>query len=450
MKQYLKAFGPVFVAALVAGCAHLKGESAGGAQPAGAAPIVATAPSSPSMPMVGASAARMAASAPRLSASAPRLSASAPRAAASGAAGDSDAPGAAPSTAAGSPTTPPLRPFDVVIKDAKREVGFFTTWHKEDKVWIEVPPAMWDQRFFFSVNVTHGIGDGGLYGNRMGAFSAAGRGQYIASFKRFGVNGVHLVAHNTRYLAKADNPARHIIERSFSDSLLGQASVLSRPHPESKAVLIEANAFILNDFPGGASALEQAFRQTYAFDARNSSIERVRNSEHETGFNVRAHYATARLAQPSPNAPPGAPAPRVPSTLPDARSLFMGYYYGLSKLPEPMRTRVADPRVEPCGRHPGRHFDRAAGDRALRGQAHLLDPDPAPLRGPCGGGGRSRHQGPARPLRGHPRRPGGGGHAGLRAGGPPAAPPRPKPRRAGGGAAAAELRSREYLTAALG
>ena len=31
-----------------------------------------------------------------------------------------------------------------------------------------------------------------------------------------------------------------MLERSFSDSLLGQASVVSHPHPESKAVLIEA------------------------------------------------------------------------------------------------------------------------------------------------------------------------------------------------------------------
>ena len=43
---------------------------------------------------------------------------------------------------------------------------------------------------------------------------------------------------------------------------------------------------------------------------------------------------------------PGAPLPKYPSTLPDIRSLFMGYYYGFSKLPEtPMRPREADPRV---------------------------------------------------------------------------------------------------------
>ncbi|HNY47452.1 MAG TPA: DUF5117 domain-containing protein, partial [Casimicrobium sp.] len=45
---------------------------------------------------------------------------------------------------------------------------------------------------------------------------------------------------------------------------------------------------------------------------------------------------------PNPTAPPA----RFPSTLPDVRSLFMGYYYGFSKLPaQPMRPREADPRV---------------------------------------------------------------------------------------------------------
>ena len=40
------------------------------------------------------------------------------------------------------------------------------------------------------------------------------------------------------------------------------------------------------------------------------------------------------------------PVPTLPSTLPDPRSLFLGYQYNLTKLPdEPMRPRPADARV---------------------------------------------------------------------------------------------------------
>ena len=244
----------------------------------------------------------------------------------------------------GSPSQAPLKPFDTIVKGAAREPGFFATWRKDDKVWIEVPPAMWDQQFFFSLNVTHGIGDSKMFGNQMRGFLAA-QGEYVASFRRFGTSGVQLIAHNLDHKAASDSPARFMVERSFSDSLIGQASVVSLPHPESKAVLIEANALLVNDFPMGAAQLEQTYRQSYAFDVKNSGIERVRNSTDETGFQVRAHYSLARLAVPPPNPAPGVPVPSTPGAIPDARSLFLGYYYGLSRLPQAMRPRLADPRV---------------------------------------------------------------------------------------------------------
>jgi len=252
-------------------------------------------------------------------------------------------PAAAPA-AAGAPPAP--KPFADVIKDAKEEKGFFSTWRKDDKVWIEIPEAMWDRPFFFSVNVTHNIGDAGLYGNQMGGFLAAGRGQYVASFRKFGPNGVQLIARNIGHTAAKDAPIRHAVERSFSDSLIGSAAVASAPHPDRKSVLIEANALFINDFPMAAQQLEQTFRQPYAFDDKNSSIEKVRNSETETGFNVRAHYRLGRVSLPPPTPAPGQPLPKYPATLPDIRSLFMGYYYGFSQLPQnPMRPREADPRV---------------------------------------------------------------------------------------------------------
>ena len=249
--------------------------------------------------------------------------------------------------AAAAGTPPPPKPFAEIIKDAKEEPGFFTTWRKDDKVWIEIPETMWDRPFFFSVNVTNSIGDAGMYGNQMGGFLATGRGQYFASFKKFGPTGVQFIARNVSYAAASDSPIRHAVERSFSDSLIGSALIVSAPHPERKSVLIEANALFINDFPMAAQQLEQTFRQPYAFDPKNSSIEKVRNSETETGFNVRGHYQLSRLSlpPPMPNPNPSAPPPRFPTTLPDVRSLFMGYYYGFSKLPTPMRPREADPRV---------------------------------------------------------------------------------------------------------
>lgn len=255
------------------------------------------------------------------------------------------APTAIPTPAGGAPGAP--RPFNDVIKDAKEDKGYFTTWHKDDKVWIEIPETMWNQPFFFSVNVTHAHGDSGIFGNQMGAYLAAGWGQQMARFKKFGPNAVQLVAMNTQYRATPNSPAARMLERSFSESLIGQVPIASAPHPERKSILIEANALLVNDYPGGAQQLEQTYRQGYAFDPRNSMIESAKNSPKETGFQVKAHYSLARLAPlPTSPSPPGAPVPRLPQTLPDARSLFLGYYYGFSALPDqPMQTRRSDQRV---------------------------------------------------------------------------------------------------------
>jgi Met-zincin/Domain of unknown function (DUF5117)/Domain of unknown function (DUF5118) len=254
------------------------------------------------------------------------------------------APAAAPAAAPGTP--PPPKPFAEVIKDAKEDKGFFTTWHKDDKVWIEIPEAMWDRPFFFSVNVTNAIGDAGIFGNQMGGYLATGRGSYMASFRKHGTQGVQMIARNTAHSAADKSPAKAMIDRAFSDSLIGTATIVSAPHPERKSVLIEANALLVNDFPSAASRLEQAYRQPYAFDRANSSIERAKNSDIETGFKVRAHYNLAKVVLPPPVPNPSAPPSRLPTTLADARSMFFGFYYGFSKLPEqPMRTRASDPRV---------------------------------------------------------------------------------------------------------
>jgi hypothetical protein len=76
-----------------------------------------------------------------------------------------------------------------------------------------------------------------------------------------------------------------------------------------------------------------------------------------------------------------------------------------------------DVPVQQCRRHSRRHFHRASRGRALRGEADLVDPDAAPVDRPL----RRRNvdvmtKGPARPLRRHPRRAGGRGDDGLRAG----------------------------------
>ncbi len=256
--------------------------------------------------------------------------AAAPANAAGGPAGG--APGARPE--AGAP-----RPFADVAKDATRSEGFVPLWRKDEKVWLELGPEQFDRPMLVSVNITQSVGERGLYGSQMGP-------RWLAEFRRIG-NQVQLVARQTGFRADGDPAMGHTVSRSFSDSLIGSAAVASAPHPERKSVLVDA-AFLLGDMAGYSTRLEMAFRLPFAPDRANSYFDRARAEPGLTTLTGRVHYAVPRIAAPPLMAPgaPVPPRPPLPSTLPDARSLFVSFVYSFRELPEQaMRPRQADARV---------------------------------------------------------------------------------------------------------
>jgi Met-zincin/Domain of unknown function (DUF5117)/Domain of unknown function (DUF5118) len=254
----------------------------------------------------------------------------------------------APPTAPPAPaaSTAPTRPFNDLIKDAKVTKGWFTTYQKDDKVWLEVLPEQFNQTFAMSMNITHGIGEKNLYGNLMGGYGAAGRGTRMIKFLKLNPGTVQVMAINDSVGPKDETPIGLAVQRAFSDSLVGNAVIASAPHPTRKSVLVELNSLFTSDIAHVSYQLEQAFRQSYALDARNSSIEKIRITDDQLTIATKLHFGLARLAVPTPGAPPGAPVPSIPSLLPDVRSLFMGVQYNIAKLPSVvMVPRAADARI---------------------------------------------------------------------------------------------------------
>ncbi len=248
------------------------------------------------------------------------------------------AAGAAAATAAASAT----KPFAEVVKGAKEQKGLFTIYTKEDKVWLALLPGDFDKPLFLSVNLARGIGENWLFGGMMGNPSFVG-GAQVVTWRKVG-NNVQLIARNERFFARADTPEARSVADAFSDSLLGAAAVASQPDPATHAVLVELNALVLTDLPGANGMLERTYRQSYAFDVRNSAITRTHLTDDLLGVAVDAHYALARVTQPPVTPSPSYRAP--PATLPDVRSLFLGFYYNFARLPEaPMQPRRADPRI---------------------------------------------------------------------------------------------------------
>jgi hypothetical protein len=245
---------------------------------------------------------------------------------------------AASAAAAAAAAAQSSKPFNDVIKDARETPGLFHVWQKDDKVWLEIAPNQFDTPFFFSVNLSRGLGEKFFFGGLMGQ-------SHLAYFHRLGTNQVQLIARNTNYFAQPNTPQARAVAEGFSDSLLAAAPVASQPHPERKSILIEANALLFADIPGANGALERAYRQSYSFDPRNSGIVKTRATPELVAIDINAHYALSRVSQP-PIVPGPVPFTPPPATVPDIRSLFLGFYYNFAKLPEePMHPRIADDRI---------------------------------------------------------------------------------------------------------
>lgn len=247
-------------------------------------------------------------------------------------------PGApASATPVQAPAAGPLKPFKEIIKEAKELKGFFTLYQKDDKVWMEIRPEQLNKPFFFAYNTPNSIGERGLYGSQMG-------GGYQAVFKKIG-NQIQLIAQNTEFYATPGTPQAQAVAQAFSDSLIASAPVLSLPHADSKAILVDVSALLFNDIPGYSTRLEYAYRMPYALDKANTSFSKVSADESLSGFLVSSHFFVPRIAA-APLVPSPVPVPTPPQTTPDPRSFFVGFYYSFAALPtEVMHPRMADDRI---------------------------------------------------------------------------------------------------------
>jgi len=264
---------------------------------------------------------------------APAQAASAPATAASGAPGQ---PGASsPMTAPRPPADPSApKPYAEVSRDAKRTDGLFPVVRKDEKVWLEIPRAMLNKPFLFTINISSSIGERGFYASQMGP-------EMLVEWRRVG-NMIQLVALNTEF--RGEGGGKRAVDEAFSPSLIAAGPVASADHPERKAFLVDAG-MLLTDIPGMSTRMEMAYRLPYNVDRSNSYFEQTRADEQLTTLNAKVHYFTPRIPAP-PLVPPPVPVPSPPQSAPDPRSMFMGFVYNFRALPaEPMAPRRADGRL---------------------------------------------------------------------------------------------------------
>ncbi|MFC2171185.1 zinc-dependent metalloprotease [Acidobacteriota bacterium] len=218
------------------------------------------------------------------------------------------------------------KPFEDVIEDMKKHEGLFNVyWDAEKhKMYMEIKPDQMETHYLCSPTVTKGLG----------RFIIGGAvwQEYPFEFKRVGDN-VQMVLKNVWYRADNSETGQRAIKNSFSDSVLAQAEVKSKPHAETKGILIDPADLFLQDLEGISQFTKRAFKSSYTLDKKTSYFEGAKAFPENVEIGVSLNYTNKN------------PEQRF-SVLPDPRSIQIGLNFSLSGLPETgYRPRLADERI---------------------------------------------------------------------------------------------------------
>ncbi len=220
------------------------------------------------------------------------------------------------------------KPFVDLVKDMDVHKGVFTFYRKaeENKIYLEITPEQFDKTFLFAGSIEQSVGERGLYSSQMG-------GHFPFQFRLVGKN-VQWIIENSTFTAADATPAERATRKSFPNSILASARILSQPHPERKSFLVNLSDLLLSDIPGFAPALSEAYKpSSYRFDRGNSAVTQVKVFPENCLLEVSLHYACDN--------------PKTRSlAIPDTRSIPVLVKYDFSKLRDTdYKPRFADDRV---------------------------------------------------------------------------------------------------------
>jgi len=207
--------------------------------------------------------------------------------------------------------------FETIIKDYSKIEGLFTFYIKDDinQVYMELNPEQFDK--LYMVNITRETGDGAMrHGVSM-------QGEYPFYFKKIG-NVIQFVEKNVKFRSNNNPEMAKALRNQIPDSIIRSVKPVGEPHPETGAILINANKLFVFDTP-------QIAGQRIQFDKSNSFLKKVKSFEFNSEIQVDLNYRTKGM---------------YVYTLADSRNITYTYHYSLSALPDSdYSPRRSDDRV---------------------------------------------------------------------------------------------------------
>jgi len=207
--------------------------------------------------------------------------------------------------------------FDKLVKGAKQYDGLFRLFHKDEHLYAEVRPDQLGKEFLCPIAIARGAG--------MGGYTLNFDEQWVLIFKRVG-DKVQLIRRNVHFRAKADSPAAHAVETTYSDSVLMALHIKAINHQHNQALLLDFNDIFMTDF---------AQLNMGSFDANRSTWHKIKTFPKNIELEVSATFDGGR----------GYSFFGDDSVI-DSRGKTVVVHYGLCQLPEHgYHPRFADDRV---------------------------------------------------------------------------------------------------------
>ena len=127
--------------------------------------------------------------------------------------------------------------FEEQIKDMQPIKGLFTIYFNVEKnsALLEITPDQLNKVYL--CNMTRQSGDGMMFD------AGSMLGEFPFYFQKIGER-IQMIQKNISFRAENDLAVERAVEQSFSNSIFGSAKIISKPHPETKAVLIKIDEIL--------------------------------------------------------------------------------------------------------------------------------------------------------------------------------------------------------------
>ncbi|MGI9429144.1 MAG: zinc-dependent metalloprotease, partial [Bythopirellula sp.] len=205
--------------------------------------------------------------------------------------------------------------FKKTVEGAKKHEGLFNLYHKDDRLYAEIKPSMYNKELIAPMAIARGMASAGTplnFGD-----------EWILYFRRVG-DKIQLVRKNIHYQAPKGTPLEKAVEQNFTDSVLKALPIVSMS--PSGAPLVDLSQIFFSDFAQlGIGSIDRSRTSWHQVKAFKNNIE----------LQVETTYSSGRYGYFGGN-----------DGVVDRRGVTIIMHYSLTKRPPSgYKPRFADQRV---------------------------------------------------------------------------------------------------------